>query len=120
MRLLNFALAFSVPLATAWQINWYSDENCQNYVGSQSGSQTGVSYAECDEPAPPEDGARSFIAMMDATNDVRVCDGGPREWNQQYLLFFCECYGTLYAGHNDNECQTIKYSVTGKWIDYTN
>ncbi|KAH7316908.1 hypothetical protein B0I35DRAFT_461481 [Stachybotrys elegans] len=103
LRALGVAyLAVSVPLATAWQIDWYSDENCQDFQGSQNGDANPITWAECDLPAPPEKDARSFRAYMDETSAVRVCDGGQL---------------VKTAGHEQNSCRTIENSVVGKWIE---
>jgi hypothetical protein len=111
------SLAFAAQVCSGWQINWYSDLNCKNYIGSENGPYKGISDPECDNVRKGSN-AKSFMAWMDSSNNLRVCDGGQRIWNEREFLFTCICSKTKVATQGKNQCITINNRNVGKCIEY--
>lgn len=117
------ATLLAVPSAVyGFQINFYSDTNCQNYVGYQSGGgdawSTAMAGIECNK-APD---AKSYIAMVDQCQVGIVHFGGQRKFGKELCAlngWTCQWSTTVSAVHNDQRCHSFdNRPITGWQISF--
>jgi len=111
-------LLSSLLAINAFQINFYSDTNCQHYLGSRGGGSDAWSVAaagiECNEAFQH---AHSFIAMVDQCQSVEVHFGGKRSMIAPECAangFVCQYSTGVYRAHNKNDCASYQgEGITG-------
>jgi hypothetical protein len=126
LYLIIFSQAALFSAAHGWALKFYSDTNCNNYIGEDYGPNDEQSLAwnfiECSNSpvAGRVGGAKSFKMWNEPCTLARVQFGGQRVFSADCPMFYCQngfmrtsVYGDHSACYNYDDME-----IKGWWIIY--